>query len=527
MVGPPEHGITNGDALPDNWSVPVRRTSLLRRVVGAVSTRVSATIEPLLLPEEHPPGGLFERLIAVTPPWLVSLVVHLTLMIGLGLIVLQASTSNKEGITVEMANDDAASDDEIYAETLGEQLNTPTAMASKEGSADRTVAVGSSDLPAVDDPLAALPLYDVTPQGTIPSASLPTTAIGLAFTGREAGTKRALLKAYGGTALTEDAVAEGLRWLARQQRSRGMWSLAGPYHDAATVENNEAATAMALLAFQGAGYTPQGSKNDAFTRVVSRGWHGLLRSQQDDGHFFANLIPEQHQLYTQAMATIALCELYGMTHMEEYRDPAQRAIDYCVRVQTPEGGWRYQPGTDSDMSVTGWFAMALQSARMAGLEVPSPVLDRVSAFLDLVERENGSQYAYRPNDGATITLSAEGLLCRQYLGWEHDDPRLRAGVDHLLDHLPEWDKRNVYYWYYATQVCHHMEGDDWQRWNGVMRQLLPERQEKHGAERGSWNPTDDRWGSGGGRLYVTCLSLYVLEVYYRHLPIYRNGLLTE
>ena len=28
------------------------------------------------------------------------------------------------------------------------------------------------------------------------------------------------------------------------------------------------------------------------------------------------------------------------------------------------------------------------------------------------------------------------------------------------------------------------------------------------------------WGQFGGRLYVTCLSTYILEVYYRHLPLY-------
>ena len=33
--------------------------------------------------------------------------------------------------------------------------------------------------------------------------------------------------------------------------------------------------------------------------------------------------------------------------------------------------------------------------------------------------------------GATLPLTAEGLLCRQYLGWAHDDPRLRDGVDYL------------------------------------------------------------------------------------------------
>jgi hypothetical protein len=347
------------------------------------------------------------------------------------------------------------------------------------------------------------------------------------FSGREEGIKRALLKAYGGTALTEDAVMEGLRWLMRQQRSRGSWSLQGPYRDGSNVENNEAASAMALLAFQGAGYMPQGNNNESFTRACSRGWRSLLRSQHKDGRFFANLIPEAHQLYTQALCTIALCELYGMTRDESYLVPAQSAVDYCIRIQTPQGGWRYQPGIDSDMSVTGWFAMALQSARMAGIEVPSFAYERVGKFLDSVARDNGSRYAYRPQDGATLPLTAEGLLCRQYLGWRRDDQRLRTGVDYLLENLPQWDKRNVYYWYYGTQVCHHMEGADWQRWNVVMRHLLPEYQEQRGRERGSWDPSGDRWGSAGGRLYVTCMSLYVLEVYYRHLPIYRDGLLTK
>src|SRR5262245_9209134 len=178
MVGPPDHEVPNGGPLPDNWPVVPRRPSLVKRAMGAVRSRVGAAIEPLLLPEDHPPRGLFERMISVTPPWLVSLVVHLSLMIGLGLIVLQANSRKDETITVEMSNDDNAADDEIYAETLGEQLETPTAIASNQGAADQTVAVGSSDLPSVEDPLASLPLHDVTSDGTMPSADLPTTAIG-------------------------------------------------------------------------------------------------------------------------------------------------------------------------------------------------------------------------------------------------------------------------------------------------------------------------------------------------------------
>jgi hypothetical protein len=222
-----------------------------------------------------------------------------------------------------------------------------------------------------------------------------------------------------------------------------------------------------------------------------------------------------------------------MTGEAQYFEAAQKAVDYCVRVQSPQGGWRYNPGDDSDMSVTGWMVMALQSARMGGIEVPSPVFEKIEEFLESVQRGDdagydvGSRYSYQPRHGATLALSAEGLLCRQYLGWPRDDPRLAAGVDYLLANLPDWNKRNVYYWYYATQVLHHMEGKAWQTWNEEMRQLLPDHQEKRGRERGSWDPRGDRWGDAGGRLYVTCLSLCILEVYYRHLPLYRTGMFEQ
>jgi len=387
----------------------------------------------------------------------------------------------------------------------------------------------AQDLPVVEDPLATPEIAEITPNPITPIGTVTPTTIGIAFTGREPGMKEALLKSSGGTGKTEGAVALGLRWLANQQHRNGLWSLDGPYQDGAKSENAEAATAMALLAFQGAGYTPDGDSQHPYTRVVRRGWEALSQRMEEDGRFFHD-VPTSHKLYTQAQCTIALCELYAMTGEEDYYDAAQKAVDYCVRIQSPGGGWRYADGdpgapfTDSDMSVTGWFVMALQSARMAGIEVPSPVFERIEAFLDSVAREEGSRYAYRPTDGATLPLTAEGLLCRQYLGWPRDDPRLNKGVDYLVANLPDWNKRNVYYWYYATQVLHHMEGKPWREWNEVMRKLLPEHQVTRGRERGSWDPMGDRWGDAGGRLYVTCLSIYVLEVYYRHLPLYRTGL---
>lgn len=409
--------------------------------------------------------------------------------------------------------------DATYAEDVGEQLLEDSLDLAPESELEfDEQIITPDDLPEVEDPLATPAVADIAPNpNALASVFVPTT-IGLALQGRTEGRKHALLNAYGGNASTEAAVVLGLKWLKRQQRRTGLWSLRGPYSDGSSAENLDAATAMALLAFQGAGNTHQAG---LFRVEVAKAWKAMLGRIDEDGNFFQG-DSNSHRFYTQAQCTIALCELYGMTGDKSLREPAQRAIDFLVRTQQREGGWQYYLDRGSDMSVTGWVLMALQSARMAGLEVPSPTLERIKDFLDLVAKEGGSLYAYRPRDGAKLSMTAEGLLCRQYLGWSHDDPRLLAGADELVANLPTWERgqRNVYYWYYATQVCHHMEGRWWEEWNGVMRQMIPENQVQRGRERGSWDSEGDRWGPHGGRLYVTCLSLYMLEVYYRHLPLY-------
>jgi hypothetical protein len=381
----------------------------------------------------------------------------------------------------------------------------------------------SFDLREVEMPLAAPPPWATNlVEGNRLISQIEAPSIGLALTGREPGKKKALLAAYGGTAATEEAVIAGLEWLKRQQMRDGGWSLTGPYPDGAVVDNRCAATAMALLAFQGYGAThlPNPSLSPDYHQVVERGLNYLLKLQDKDG-FFVHEGSLNHRMYAQAQATIALCELYGMTKDPKLRQPAQLALDFAHKAQNQElGGWRYEPRVDSDLSVTGWYVMALQSGLMAGLDVQSPNLLLVNDFLDKVAHNGGSQYSYQPNREPSVTMTAEGLLCRQYLGWKRQDPRLLRGVERLLAQPINYGDANVYYWYYATQVLHHMEGVWWERWNRQLRQEVPAAQVKSGSQRGSWNNSSDQWGAHGGRLYTTCLSIYLLEVYYRHLPLY-------
>ena len=104
-----------------------------------------------------------------------------------------------------------------------------------------------------------------------------------------------------------------------------------------------------------------------------------------------------------------------------------------------------------------------------------------------------------------------------YLGWPRDDERLGRGVNYLDNLGPS--KTDMYFNYYATQMLHHYEGYLWQRWNEEMREYLIARQSHEGHERGSWFFPDGH-GTAGGRLYTTSMCIMILEVYYRHMPLY-------
>ncbi|MBN1394128.1 MAG: terpene cyclase/mutase family protein [Pirellulales bacterium] len=468
-------------------------------------------------PGEEPLATL---LIESSPPWLFSMAFHMLMLIVMGLIVYVNIPSKPIELTAETD----------WADQEGSQLvfDTPIGEPDVPTTAEHAL-VTPDNLPLVDSPLAAPGDLELYPEGTMSSSEVQAPQIGMALSGREEGSvkREGLIGRYGGNKATEAAVKKGLAWLARNQLSEGAWSLAGPYGDGVPFEgmdNKASATAMALLAFQGAGHTHRGG---SFRSNVMKGWSWLLKQQDSSGSFF-QFGMNSHRFYTHAQCAIAVCELYGMTKDEAFKGPAQQAIEYIVKTQSPSGGWRYDPGVDSDVSVTGWVVMALQSARMAGLKVPKDALENVTRYLDDVARSDGARYPYQKNGDIRLSMTAEALLMRQYLGWKRDDPRLAAGVLWITspENLVDFNRdRNVYYWYYATQVAHHMGGDYWKRWNKVMREVLPKQQVARGHESGSWDPnrpTRDQFSNQGGRLYVTCLSICMLEVYYRHLPIYTD-----
>jgi hypothetical protein len=333
----------------------------------------------------HGFAARLDDLVRRSPPFTVSLSLHVIVLLSLALWFVRARPENRVALDVSFLSTEVieSPDHGVQIKPELEPVPEPVPEESK------------SDEPPVEEPIAAPPVMTEpteAPGAAIAEAVAP--AVGSLLNGRELGRRAALVDAFGGSTATEAAVAKSLAWLAKQQDKKdGLWGLQAPYVDGGSQENRLAATAMALLAFQGAGNT---THEGQYRKVVARAWKALANTQLADGRFDVHPpLPTHHALYSHAQATIAACELYGMTKREEHAEPARRSLAYAVAAQGPNGGWRYEPGHAGDMSVTGWFMMAMKSGEMAGLPVSDASLAGIGAFLDSVAVSDGVRYGYR------------------------------------------------------------------------------------------------------------------------------------
>ncbi len=288
------------------------------------------------------------------------------------------------------------------------------------------------------------------------------------------------------------------------------------------VRADAGATALALLPFLAAGQTHK--TPGPYQKTIAKGIAWLVKHQRADGDLSMGA---SQPMYSHGLDTIVLCEAYGLSRDSAIGYAARKAVRFIERAQCPHtAGWRYRPGDPGDLSVTGWQIMALKSAQMAGLGDETAVLESTRKFLkSCATGRYGGLFCYMPRREETAAMTAVGMLCTQYLGAHRADPALLEGKKFLLENLPDLENaRDIYYWYYATQVMHNFLGPEWDTWNRRMRRILIQTQEKYGCAMGSWSPTypvPDPWGAQGGRLYMTSLSALTLEVYYRYLPLFR------
>ncbi|MEZ6079371.1 MAG: hypothetical protein R3C56_28000 [Pirellulaceae bacterium] len=126
--------------------------------------------------------------------------------------------------------------------------------------------------------------------------------------------------------------------------------MVGPYTAGSRSENQTVATAMAMLAFMGAGST---HKSGEYKQELSKAAKWLVK-QQDSSGFMAPRAQGNERMYAQAQATIALCELYGMTRDYRIRPYAQKACDFACKACLPkEVGDTSRDSTRTHQSLAG------------------------------------------------------------------------------------------------------------------------------------------------------------------------------
>ena len=412
-----------------------------------------------------------------------------------------------------------------------------------------TETTQKSDNPGETDKVEAAPLPEsaATPEAAPPADTLPPQApdedavnplrakpsppVPSRYADRFAADREHRAVRRGGSAQTERAVRQALAWLAATQSTTGGWVatrhgagqervVLGHNRGGAGANADMGVTGLALLAFLGAGSSHQ---SGPYAENVARGLEYLRQNQRADGSLFgdAQLFA---RTYCHSMASLAALEAYAITGDPSLRSMCTDAVGYSLSLQHPaDGGWRYLPGQTGDTSQLGWQVMGLRTAHLAGIDVPSVTWTRMERFLRKVRRgQAGGLASYRPENGASRSMTAEALFCRQLLegGPSAVHPEaVREAIDAICQQTPGSGQDNLYYWYYATLALESASGTSvhadqaWGQWNRDLTATLLHTQQSDG----SWSE-DTVWGGYGGRVYTTSLAALCLEVYYRYSP---------
>jgi hypothetical protein len=355
--------------------------------------------------------------------------------------------------------------------------------------------------------------------------------------------KARALELHGGSAETEQAVERGLAYLARIQRPGGEWgdmdALDDKYGQIAVGK-----TGLALLAFLGAGHTHV--SNTVHSPVVERALDALLGMlDPESGHF------GDTEAYSHGIGTFAIAECLALSRDERLRAPLQAAVAHILEKQSKKrdprffGGWGYfysdahtfdrWPRT----SITVWQVMALESARLSGVQVPDTAFDAARQFLDNARDDEGEYYRYN-HDPARLgsgypTLPAStpaALFALSLLGDDIQAQEHAAQRAFVLNRAPQSYRYttddafvhraqgNLYFWYYGTLAMFRAGGGAWASWNEAMKKTLLPAQDADG----SWRPIDiyARYArdNDGDRSYTTAMCVLSLEIYYRYfLPL--------
>lgn len=310
----------------------------------------------------------------------------------------------------------------------------------------------------------------------------------------------------------DSAIVRGLEFLASKQQPTGAFEQGGP---------KVAISALSVMAFMASGHVPGDGR---YGQTVRRGIDYLIDSFPKDGYVGK---VDGSRMYGQGIITLTLAEAYGIEP-----DPVRRAkireilvssVGVIVKSQqvqkdaTHAGGWRYEPGsTDSDLSLSGWNALALRSCNNIGISVQREAIDRAAQYVLRCYKKDEKAFAYQPWNPPSPAMTGVGVL-NLCLMDRMDSPEVKAATNYLASVNLGDDTRFGYYsFYYVTHAAYQVGEPLWARVWKMSGDYLTSRQQ----EDGGW--PQSRSGEEPGRTYATAIAILTLSTPNGLLPVHQR-----
>lgn len=333
-------------------------------------------------------------------------------------------------------------------------------------------------------------------------------------------------------------VRTGVGWLVAHQRADGGWSARA---NEPRAPGDIGVTALALLALLG---SPVDSDHGVAGAAAAGAVRHLRAAQDSRGAIQGgDTVPRDYRAFNHAFATLALVEAYAVLGDLEARASAQKALTFAADARNPYFGWRYgvKPG-DNDTAVTSCMILSLRAASVvnrntteAGLpapfEIDSDAFEGARDWIDkMTDPDTGTtgydirgasvgryqRYAdLTPSPGLPDATTAMGAFVRQCVPRAQADARVNAqGVAICLKSSPEWkpgtERVDFVYWLFGSLAFSRLPDALEAKWDHSLVTALAAGQSKDGENAGSWDPVD-AWGSAGGRVYSTAMSVRALQ----------------
>ena len=362
--------------------------------------------------------------------WIASLVTHLVLLVSLSLFVVKVPSVDRMLIQIPLPISESLLDEELETFQILERPELDVeSMVEVAETTDVTAAIdvdplvsimAPREMPTMVDPIESLAMILSAPSP--PARLLPVKFAVQREAGPDVGREpgqttpggkpdigiegdlgmRAARRMEFSTPEMDYTINKGLIWLARHQQPDGGWSFEHRGGECrgrcpnpgSKTEARVAATGLAPPPFLGAGNSPD---HGEYRRTVAAGINFLISNTGRNG----SLWRREGRMYGQGIATLALCECYGImtlsppkgdrhiapaemgtpiepTSVNQAHDinsvvntvdikqlelAAKAAVGFIVKAQAADGGWRDEPGQLGDTSVVGWQVMARSRVR--------------------------------------------------------------------------------------------------------------------------------------------------------------------